>query len=149
MLPVSVMLSEYLLLFIHTYLNFKIFGNFFFPQIFNFIQSHIVKTALKETTWGMGLLCFPAGEPKWRPPDFLKHQQTKSTTSYCYQGIETKLCTCFGSALLWYWKMFSEWVNVTLSFGVKTMSYRSILFFLIPGLYINEMCKLCVQPSSL
>jgi hypothetical protein len=55
-LPFSVMLSEYLLMFIHTYLNFKIFGNFFFPaHIFNFMQSHIVKTALEKTTWGEGL----------------------------------------------------------------------------------------------
>jgi hypothetical protein len=54
------------------------------------MHSHIVKTALEKTMRGkglQGLLCFPAGEPKWTPPDFLKHQQTKSTTSYHHQRI--------------------------------------------------------------
>jgi len=48
------MLSEYLLLFIHMYLNFKIFGRIFF-HLFNFIQSRIVTAALEKTTWGKGL----------------------------------------------------------------------------------------------
>jgi len=55
MLPVSVMLSEYLVLFIHTYLNLNVFGKFFFFHIFNFMHSHIVKTALEKITWVKGL----------------------------------------------------------------------------------------------
>jgi hypothetical protein len=133
----------FLILFIHKYLNIKIFGKISF-HVCNFMRSHIVKTALEKTSWGKGLLCFPAGEPKWRPPDFLKHRQTKSTTSYHHLRTETKLFYLF-----LFWKMFSEWVIVTLSFEVRAISHRLVVLLFNLAYYISGICKLCVQPPSL
>jgi hypothetical protein len=113
----------------------------------------MVKTALEETVLGKGLqgvTVFPAGETKWRPPDFLKHQQTSPQQHHIITKERKQNCVLV--SVLYHYETGKRLVNgltVTLSLDVKAVSHRCLVIFVVPRLYFSEMCKLCIQPPSL